>query len=172
MNASIENAWQIHSAQMDWTGKVDAKAGFAVALDSAAIATLVALSGQNMIFANMGDTWAWLPYWASVVLFIVGGFLALWAVAPSLRWRQMKAERQENFVFFGHAKGWQPEFLDAALRTDDVSLVLSRQIVAMAGIAWKKHLKVGWSLWLIGAGVLSLFIAALISANSSGQPYP
>lgn len=163
MDTSAEHAWQIHSAQMDWTGKVDAKAGFAVALDSAAIAALVALSAEKMIFADISENWARFPYWASVALFILGGFLALWAVAPSLRVRQMKKERFENFIFFGHAKAWRPEFLEAELKTDDVTLVLSRQIVIMASIAWKKHLRVGWSLWLIGAGVLSLFVASLMA---------
>ncbi|MDN5698821.1 MAG: DUF5706 domain-containing protein [Kocuria sp.] len=166
MTTPAEHAWQIHSAQLDWTGKVDAKAGFAVALDSAAIAALVALSAERMIFADISNNWVRFPYWASVALFILGGFLALSAVAPSLRVRQMKAERHDNFIFFGHAKDWRPEFLETELRTDDVTLVLSRQIVIMAGIAWKKHLKVGWSLWLIGAGVLSLFAASLMAVAS------
>lgn len=90
MTSSTENAWHIHSTQMDWTSKVDAKASFALALDSAAIAALVALSAENMIFANIKDTPAWVPYWVSVVLLISSGFLSLWAVAPALRWRHMK----------------------------------------------------------------------------------
>lgn len=161
MTTPAEHAWQIHSAQMDWTGRVDAKASFALALDSAAVAALVALSAENMVFADIRDSWAWWPYWTSVVLFIIGGFLALSAVAPSLRSRQMKAERYDNYIYFGHARSWRPEFLEAELGTVDVTSVLSRQIVVMARIAWTKHLKVGWSLWLIGAGVLSLFVAAL-----------
>ncbi|WP_298585143.1 Pycsar system effector family protein [uncultured Kocuria sp.] len=161
MTTPAEHAWQIHSAQMDWTGKVDAKASFALALDSAAIAALVALSAENMIFADVMDSWARIPYWVSVGLFAVAGGCALWAVAPSLRWWALNDEWDDNYIYFGHVRHWHAENLSMVLGSGDITPVLSRQIIQMSRIAWKKHLKVGFSLWLAGAGVLSLIVAAI-----------
>lgn len=163
MTIPTEHAWQIHSAQMDWTGKVDAKASFALALDSAAIAALVALSGENMVFADLRFSWVWFLYWASVILLTAGGLAALLAVVPSLRKKKLEEEKDANFIYFGHVRHWHAENLEIALRHNDPLPVLSRQIVNMADILWKKHIKVALSLSFVGAGILAMLGTALFA---------
>ena len=50
---ATETAWRIHGALGEWTGKVDAKASFAFALESAGIATGIALSDESKLFSKL-----------------------------------------------------------------------------------------------------------------------
>ena len=161
--SALDTAWRIHAAQTDWTGKVDAKASFAFALESAAIATIVALSAKDRLFSALPGFTPWL-YWSGLLLLIVGAGLAVTVVAPRLRGRRSKLESATNFIYFGHARNWQASDLEAALRTKDMLPQLSRQITAMASIAWKKHVRVQWSLWSATLGGLSLVVCGLTSS--------
>jgi hypothetical protein len=155
----LNTAWQIHAAQMDWTGKVDAKAGFVLAINSAAIATAVALSADGLVFHQVGDTSVWWLYGASIVLFGLAALVAVWAVAPSLRVGRLECEARNDFIYFGHARHWNPTELAEALKDREALPVVTRQIVRMADIAWLKHRKVAWSVWLTVLGLLSMAAA-------------
>ncbi|MFJ8669757.1 hypothetical protein [Streptomyces sp. NPDC093600] len=48
-----ETAWRIHAALGEWTARVDAKASFALTLESAALAGIAALSDKNRLFSNL-----------------------------------------------------------------------------------------------------------------------
>ena len=53
---TLDTAWRIHGALVDWTGKVDAKASFAFALESAGLGVIVTLSGRDRLFEKLeGD---------------------------------------------------------------------------------------------------------------------
>lgn len=150
----LDTAWQLHAAQMEWTGKVDAKAGFILTLAAAAIATGVALSADGMVFHGIADSWVQVPYGLSLVLLIAAVFTAAWAVAPALRPGNLKAEAEVDFIYFGHARHWTADKLAEALNERDPLPVVTRQVVRMAEIAWNKHRRVAWATWLTGAGVL------------------
>ncbi|MFD6548016.1 hypothetical protein, partial [Bacillus cereus] len=62
----IETAWKIHAALVDWTGKVDTKASFALTIESALLGGVVALSGDGRVFHDLAG--------ASVVWYVLGVF--------------------------------------------------------------------------------------------------
>jgi len=45
--AILDTAWRTHDSLRDWTGKVDAKASFALTIESAVLGSTVALSGRS-----------------------------------------------------------------------------------------------------------------------------
>lgn len=153
--STLEGAWRIHDAQLDWTAKADAKAAFAFGIDSAAIATVAVLISTGKVFSHFDHGWL-------IVLFTGGGFALLAGivaasigVAPRLKGRTAKKLSKNNYVYFGHARHWKATDLEKRLRSDDLLPQLSRQITVTANIAWKKHVAVNWSIWLtMGAGVL------------------
>ena len=91
-SAALDTAWRIHEAHVDWTGKVDAKASFPLALESAATATTIALTAQGRVFSAFpSPVECWL-YWIGLGGLGVAAVFALIVVAPRLR--GSKAKRQ------------------------------------------------------------------------------
>lgn len=64
----------------------------------------------------------------------------------------VKKMSAENFIFFGHAQYWESDDLATALKERDILPMITRQIVIMAEIAWKKHRWVQVSMTLGGVG--------------------
>lgn len=157
----VDTAWRIHQAQTDWTGKVDAKASFIFAIASASMATTVALSATGRVFHDIAPTWLKTGYWLGLACLLSGVLLASLVVVPRLRHStDLKRESKSNFIYFGHLRHWAAEELEDALKQKHILSVLSRQLVVMAGIAWKKHRWAQWALrfTLLGAGI-ELFAA-------------
>jgi hypothetical protein len=155
--AAIEAAWRIHDAQADWTGKVDSKAAFALTVHSALLAVAVVL------FARLEGWLQFALFGVAAALLVIGAILAASVVAPRLRSRGLQQASRTNYVYFGHARHWRPEELTKRLKRDDMLPQLSRQIVVMADIAWGKHVRVGWAIWLGVAGGIALLAAAVLS---------
>ncbi|WP_254909739.1 Pycsar system effector family protein [Micromonospora sp. NBS 11-29] len=69
--------------------------------------------------------------------------LATLAILPHLgSARRHRRERHENLVYFGHLRMWQAGELGqqlAGLSSTERSLMLSRQLVTMSRINWRKH---------------------------------
>lgn len=159
---AIDNAWKIHAAQVDWTGKVDTKASFAFGLESAAIVATVALSAEGRIFGDLSDpTAAWL-YGLGLLLILVGAFFAVTVVVPRLKADLVKQKAPDNFIYFGHAQHWEPDELTIALQEREILPVISRQIVVMADIAWQKHRWVQLSMFTGCSGGVCIVLAALV----------
>lgn len=158
----IDTAWKLHSAQMEWTGKVDAKAGFILTLDAAAITTSIALSSEGMVFHGVSTGQFQLLYDLSILLFVTAAVLAAWAVAPALRLGNLKEEAKSNFIYFGHARFWDPDDLATALEEHDPLSSVTRQVVRMSTIAWRKHCRVAWSTWLTVAGVIVIALTGFV----------
>lgn len=159
---SIDNAWKIHAAQADWTGKVDAKASFAFGLESAAIVAVVALSAKGRLFGDLSDLSAAWFYGIGLSLILIGALFAVTAVIPRLKSDDVKAKAPDNYIYFGHAQHWEATDLEVALKEREILPVISRQIVVMADIAWQKHRWVQLSMSTGCAGGVSIVIAALI----------
>ncbi|WP_275465469.1 Pycsar system effector family protein [Streptomyces noursei] len=155
---ATETAWRIHAALMDWTGKVDAKASFALSLESAAVTALVAFSGGFADPASGHGRMAEIGlYWCGVGFLIVAIAMAVVVVMPRLGRVRSKADWQAGFVYFGHLRHWSPCRLAEALRSKDPLPVLSRQVIVMSRISWRKHRLVQLSL---AVGVLGVAMAA------------
>jgi hypothetical protein len=159
----VETAWRIHGALADWTGKVDGKAAFALSIESAILAGLVALGGDGHPLSRVHGTLGRAALWGSTGLVVVGLVLAVAAVAPRMRTRRTVEEWRTNFVYFGHLRHWSAARLCDVLRREDPLPVLSRQLVVMSELAWRKHLLVRTSLWAAVAGVVLAGLAALAS---------
>lgn len=153
---STEFAWRVHDGVGDWTARVDAKASIALAIE-AAVASLVALmaTGDGQL-AEASELAAWF-LGAGVLLIAASVVLSVLVVFPQLRGRATRREYSNDVVYFGHLRLWEPQRLAARLAEDSGELdVLSRQLVRMSKIAWRKHVWLQWSLALFVAGVLAV----------------
>lgn len=159
---SLETAWKIHGAIVDWTGKVDAKASFAFTIESAGVATTVALSGEKRIFSALEGPWQNFLYNGGIVSLLGAAAFAVWVVIPRLRMRHMKSEYPNNFIYFGHLKYWKPEDLPDAIGKKDLLPVLTHQLVNMSQITWRKHVAVKISMWLAIYGGASLVACGIM----------
>ncbi|WP_432791421.1 DUF5706 domain-containing protein [Brevibacterium sp. K11IcPPYGO002] len=162
---AIDAAWRIHAAQIDWTGKVDAKAAFAFAIESAALATVIGLSAPGRLFSELGNGFLLTLYYTGLFGLLVSIAFAALVVFPRLRGRHTKAESADNFIYFGHARHWEATVLKTALAEVDLLDQLSRQIVVMATIAWTKHKRVQWSVSSAVAAAALLVICATFVRN-------
>lgn len=158
---AIENAWRIHDAQADWTGKVDAKASFSFGIQSFVIAAVVALIADDKLFDDFASWWIGL-FLFGVCLLGLGVVWAALVVAPWLRASELESESKVDHIYFGHVRLVSPSELERRLRDDDFLPVLTRQIVRSADIAWKKHRRVQTSIALGVAGGLTLIACGLL----------
>ncbi|WP_405646214.1 Pycsar system effector family protein [Streptomyces sp. NBC_00019] len=158
---AIETAWRIHAELGNWTAKADAKASFALTLDSAATAGIVALSNGDHVFADLHGWSARSLLWSGIVLIIGSGLFAMLVVVPRLRARKVEAEAASNFIYFGHLKHRQADELANALKETDILPVLSKQLITMSKIAWDKHRHVQLSFVTFGLGVALAFLSGL-----------
>lgn len=158
--AALDAAWKIHAAVMDWTGKVDAKASFALTIESAGILATTSLSSQGRVFDKLTDAWRIATFWSAVALLVFSALAAISVVIPRLRRSSLASEWRTNYIYFGHLRMWTNEELTTALRTQDLLPVISTQIINMSKIAWKKHRRLQSSLILaVGATLLLLLTA-------------
>lgn len=157
---SLDTAWRIHGALVDWTGKVDAKASFAFALESAGLGVIVTLSGKDRLFGALEGPWQNISYIVAAAALVLGAGCAMWVVIPRLRATKVGKEWQDNFIYFGHLKYWKPEDLPAKIKATDLLPVITNQMVRMSKIAWMKHVLVVISLILASIAGLSLLICA------------
>lgn len=158
---AIETAWRIHAELGNWTAKVDAKASFALTLDSAATAGIIALSNDDHVFAHLHGWVARSLFVSGTALIIVSGVFAMLVVIPRLRARKVRSEAGTNFVYFGHLMNMHADELATRLKETNLLPVLSRQLISMSKIAWAKHRHVQWSLAAFGLGAALVSLSAL-----------
>lgn len=166
--AAIETGWRIHGALCDWTGKVDSKATFLSAIDVAVLAGIVALRGDGHQLADLRGAWQNAAFAAGSSFLVLATFLVLMVVTPQLgKSKLFQSEAEENFIFFGHLKHWDPEQLAAALKDRNPMPTLSRQLVVMSKIAWRKHRLLQASVWFTVLGSLLVGAAAAMRQLSA-----
>lgn len=158
---STDTAWKIHSALIDWTGKVDTKASFALSIESALLVGVVTLSTADRAFAALSG-WSLVWYVLGITLIVLGVGCAAWVVRPRLRSANASLESHRNFIYFGHLRELTPAVVQDHLENSPILPVLSKQLVEMSKIAWTKHRFVQVSMTLAPFGVLALSISALV----------
>ncbi|SEE57217.1 Pycsar system effector family protein [Streptomyces sp. Ag109_O5-10] len=158
-----ETAWRIHTAIGEWTARVDAKASFALTLESAALAGIVALSDNGHRFSRLHGYGIRGVVWAGALLILAGAVLAILVVAPRLRSvKKLRSEAPENFIYFGHLQFWDPATLALKLQQEDTLPILSSQLINTSKIAWRKHRLVQLSFLLAAVGGVLVLIAGLV----------
>jgi hypothetical protein len=132
----VDTAWRIHATLLESTGRVDAKASFAVTLESAVLAALIAL--------YRGDD----PANAAKVLFWIGGLAlalsvlaAVSVVVPRLGSKD-GGDWRDYFLYFGDLRHWEADDLSRKLRETSALNSLTRQLVVMSEVVWIKHRRV------------------------------
>ncbi|MBZ6295949.1 Pycsar system effector family protein [Streptomyces olivaceus] len=161
---AAETAWRIHAALGEWTARVDAKASFALTLESAATAGIIALSADDHMFAHLHGWGVRGPLWAGTILILLGGIFASLVVVPRLRSaKTLEAEAPNHFIYFGHLRHRETNELATTLLQTDVMPVLSQQLIKMSDIAWRKHRHVQWSFVCFGVGAGTVFFAGLFT---------
>ncbi|OKI25108.1 Pycsar system effector family protein [Streptomyces sp. CB03911] len=158
---ATETAWRIHGAIGEWTARVDAKASFALTLESAAAAGIVALSADDHIFAHLQGWGARSLLWIGAFFILVGAVCSILVVIPRLRAGKVKAEAPNNFIYFGHLMHREKTELVTALQQADMLPVLSQQLIEMSKITWTKHRHVQYSFLLFGIGAILVFFAGI-----------
>jgi hypothetical protein len=129
------------------------------AIEVAVIAGVLSLTGKSRILGQLRG-FALVAFWIGLVALLIGLVLVVVVVLPRLRTRSMANETKNNFIYFGHLKDWTPERLQGSLRTEPLLPILTRQLVAMASIAWIKHKQLQWSIYFTGFGLVWITIAA------------
>jgi hypothetical protein len=160
-NDPVDTAWRIHSAIIDWTGKVDAKASFVLAIESAIMIAVIGLTGDNRRLSHL-EGWAFLAFAIGVGALTAGLGCVAWVVRPRLRKSNVAAEAVTNYIYFGHARLWKPDDLEQRLIDNDILPSIARQIVWMSDLAWDKHLFLQRSMLAGFAGTTLIGLAAAL----------
>jgi hypothetical protein len=161
---SLHAAWHIYDAVADWTGKVDAKASYALTTESAVLAGAVALSqpGGRLSTPQVNPlTWV---YGTGIALLAAAVLASVSVIMPRLtRGRRLRREWPSNYVYFGHLRYWRPQDLEQAMRQENILPVLARAVVAMSELTWRKHRCMQASLFLSALGSALIVLALLLS---------
>ncbi len=149
-------AWQLHSVLTEQTRGVDAKASFALALETAALGVIVALSVAGRAFR--GDSGLFLQICLILGVLLLGGaaLAATLSVFPRHAGDGAQPPREDDaFIFYGHLRHWSADRLADRLGDTDPLLPLTRELVIMSRIVWIKQRYVQASLVLaVAAGFL------------------
>jgi hypothetical protein len=154
-------AWRIYSALADWIGKVDAKASYALTIESGTLALVIALSQSGNRLGNSQA--ATVIYIMGAVLLGAGALTAICVVIPRLTsQKKLQDESASNYIYFGHLRLWNPDQLEAILRNDCALSALSRELIVMSECAWKKYRLMQLSFLLSALGA-ALTVAMLLA---------
>ncbi|MDQ4143274.1 MAG: DUF5706 domain-containing protein [Actinomycetota bacterium] len=151
-------AWKVHDALDAWTNKVDSKASIILAVETGVLALVATLAKDGPLASLRGPSVIW--FRLGILAIVAAIVMAGAAVFPQLRRSKIKAEWNENSIYFGHLRFWDPERLAEKLESQTEGMTLeelARQHVTMASIAWSKHAFLQVSMWMLPLGVVLLW---------------
>jgi Family of unknown function (DUF5706) len=159
---AVETAWHIHTALGEWTTRVDSKASFALTLEAAALAGVAGLTSNGGLGVRAMPASLLVTFSVALLSILASALCAMMVVVPRMRGHHTAAESGDNFIYFGHLRHWSPGHLHTALTTRDPLPMLSRQLVVMSHIAWRKHRWVELSFILSAVGATLLSVVLLV----------
>ncbi len=156
--SALGNAWKLHDAQVQWTSQVDSNASFILAIETGIMAGVVALAGDGRRLSALDDAWTRGFFVTGVAFIVLGLVVVAWCVRPRLRNPNIEAESKVDYIYFGHVRRWDGENLADQVARNEMMQVVTRQVVRMAEIAWRKHryLQVSITSAMIGTLLVSL----------------
>ncbi|MEV5340313.1 Pycsar system effector family protein [Streptomyces sp. NPDC052676] len=159
---AAKNAWQLQSTLAELTRTADAKASFALAIESAALASLALLANSRRGPGTVSGALPETALWTGLALLGLSAVLAVLAVLPRHgRHGGRRPTRPEDFVFYGHIRHLTPAELTDHLTRHDPLPALARQLVTVSRILWIKQQLVRASLLTaLGGGALIALAAA------------
>lgn len=159
----IDTAWRIHGTVLEWIARAETKASFALTVESAIIAGVVALTGKGRRFGDLDEPAEVATFGLGVLCLFIAVFYAGWVVLPQLRRSAVQAEARQNHIYFGHLMYHDQIELEQALRDKDPLPMLSKQLIVVSKIAWAKHGRVEWSMLSAAVGVFFLVIGFIFA---------
>ncbi|WP_394429223.1 Pycsar system effector family protein [Streptomyces sp. SGAir0957] len=159
---ATKTAWQVHSVLTEWTRTVDAKASFALAMESAALAGAAALSGSGHRLGDVSGTLPVTVLWTGLALLSLSAVLSVLVVLPRHhRAGRVRSVHADDYIFYGHLRHCRPDELADRLLRHPPLPALSRQLVDMSRIVWIKQRLVRQSLCTAVAGCALIAVAGL-----------
>ncbi|MGH3864897.1 MAG: Pycsar system effector family protein [Pseudonocardiaceae bacterium] len=147
----------------DWTAKVDTKASIVMALETGLSSIILAFS-DSVRFPNHPDGALFWAHRSGLVLLFVSIVLAGAVVFPQIRHRSSARSWQDNYLYFGHIRHWQPTELAAELlsgRTRRHLHALSTQLVVMSRVVWRKHVALQCSMLCALLGCIAIGVTLI-----------
>ncbi len=153
MTRAMDAAWRVHDIAADALVRVDAKAGFAATVETAATAAVLTLAAAGAARRAV----AVVPLVTGGVLLAAGVVLSVLVVLQVLRSARLPEGAPRNFLYFGALAAMEPvgltDVLVKALLSDrDVVEVVREQAVTLSRLADRKHRLLRWSLLAAVAG--------------------
>lgn len=156
-------AWTIYHSHGEWIARVDAKASILLALQGVTLGAVIALTDKHRPYADLKAWWEWALFLSGFALLLLGIVLAVMALVPRVTSEKPTRKEMRDYIYFGHTRLWEPKALEQELQKP-VLPVLSRQLVVLGRIAWKKHYLVKWSVWsYIVSGALLTTTALIVN---------
>ena len=143
-----ELGWRVHDNAQGWVAQVDIKASATLAIEAVILGLAVALVSDPDSLQRMTIAARWV---------IGGGILALLAsvvlsvlvLLPSTKSRESTTE----------SRG----YLTNTLTKNDVEDIgLASQIIEMSKIAWRKHVRLRWSLYFLITGIVIIGVVYIL----------
>lgn len=162
-SAPEDFAWNIHQSLQDWTAKVDIKASIIMTLEAGLSSIILAFSGP-IRFPNHPDRALFWVHRSGLVLLFVSIALAGAALFPQIRHRASARSWQDNYLYFGHIRHWQPTELTAELLSGKARRhlhALSTQLVVMSRVVWRKHVALQCSMLCALLGYIAIGVTLI-----------
>jgi hypothetical protein len=140
MPARIEFAWRCHTAQENWTSKVDTKASIFLTANLIGLAALLSARSSADSPLSAPDGWSRLAMDGGILLAGLAALVTMVVVFPLLGRPQRRT--YPDIIYFGHLK--DQAAVDVAQRIATLTAQeqidqLARQLVAMAKGNWIKY---------------------------------
>jgi hypothetical protein len=164
LQAALHFAWRIHDRNSEFSGRLDAKASVILSLETALAVVAVAGTKKGNPLSDLRGA-ALAAFLICIALIAVAIVLAGLVLLPRVFWPwTSRRQSHGDFSFYAGLRRWDP----AELRSRLVELgtrgqldVLAEQLVIMSQVAWRKHLRLQWSVI-----IAMLALAALLAASA------
>lgn len=150
---SDELAWRVHENAKNWISQVDVKSTAALAIEAAVLGFALALITNSDTLSQLTALSRWIVG-VGLLLLLVSVILSMLVLMPRIKLREPKSKNR-GYLYFGHLRHWDKGTLSATLARNQVSDgQIADQVITMSQIAWRKHVLLQWSLYLLLAGIV------------------
>lgn len=149
---SDELAWRVHENAKGWIAQVDVKAAAALAIEAAVLGFAFALITNSSSLAQLTILSRWIVGGGLFIL-LVSVVVSTLVLLPRIKLREPKA-KELSYLYFGHLRHWDKDRLSVVLARNQVNDgEIADQVIKMSEIAWRKHVLLQWSLYLLLTGI-------------------
>lgn len=160
---SDELAWRVHENARSWIVQVDVKATAALAIEAVILGFGFTLVTNSALLANLASLSRWVMV-SAFLLLLISVTLSTLVLLPRIKLRGPKGKSQ-SYLYFGDLRDWDKDELSATLSRNKVDEgEIADQVIKLSKIAWRKHVLLQWSLYLLLGGLLAVGCLVLVLA--------